>query len=67
MTAPIIKQVLDGVKLNPLAKASGVSHTCLSDWRLGKSQPGLLAFEAVANAAGYELKLVPKGSDNEVP
>ncbi len=50
----------EGFKQMELAEAAGIAPRCLTSWRIGR-KPNLFLFEAVANAAGYDLKLVKRG------
>lgn len=48
-----------------LTKQSGFSHNLLYRWRQRGYIPGVDNFEAVLNALGYRLEIVPLESDND--
>jgi len=47
-----------------ICKKAGVTARTVIDWRRGRS-PALYLVEAVANAAGFDLKFVKKGDKDE--
>lgn len=46
-----------------LAKRVGLTSQSLTNWKGGVHTPSIIDFEIVANAVGYELKLVKKQND----
>lgn len=62
--SPIIRQLFDriddaGVPGRELQRRSGVHHVTLSKWKHGTNAPRLTDFEAVAQAMGFSVVLVP--------
>lgn len=47
-------------KIGKLAYKSGVSYFTIYDWVRGRKTPTLVNAQKVANAMGYELRLVKK-------
>jgi transcriptional regulator with XRE-family HTH domain len=50
----IERRILD----KTLSSMTGFSQSTLRTWRYGKAQPNVASVEALANALGYDLKLV---------
>ena len=50
----------DGCTLEELATRSGVDSQTINSWRSRKS-PQLITFEAIINALGWKLTIVPLG------
>jgi transcriptional regulator with XRE-family HTH domain len=49
-----------GLSLNQVARAAGFSQNDVRRWEQGQHIPSVLNFQAVINALGYELRLVPR-------
>lgn len=52
--------VVGGVTLVQLGEVSGYSHEAISNWLCGRSEPLLGNVATVAEALGYEIRLVKK-------
>ena len=48
-----------------LARISGVGHSTVRNWLKGTRNPTFGTLEALVNALGYDLAMVPKGSNND--
>ena len=51
----------EGMTKRELARAVGFSENDISRWEHGWHVPGVLNFEAVVNALGYNLTLTKRG------
>lgn len=64
---PLVRQLFaamnkDKIALRDLGARAGVDFQTISDWRY-RSNPTLPTFEAVLNAAGYELRIVKRKNE----
>ena len=66
MPSPLMTELrrvrkLHGFSQASLARASGFTEHQICKWELGQNDPGVLNFEAVANAIGYDVVLARRG------
>jgi len=66
---PVVRHLIDlvterGWTAADVADYVKLAHNSLSVWRTGKMDPSLRSLEALADALGYELKLVRKGQSD---
>lgn len=67
VVSELFKRVDTTGKLRKVSNLSGIALRNLEWWKNKRHQPRIDLFEAAANAAGYELVLIPFGGNINAP